>query len=132
MKSVFEPLLWAHFGYSYQSMSLGNSPSHLLAESTLGSVFVGIGGEFPMMNRWIAHFGMDLGIFRSGSSDKLSFGAATATSDLTFRAGMSTRLQDRLYLKFQAMLHSQGLSFNGGQTVTQKLFSVTPSLMYYF
>lgn len=132
MKSLFEPLLWAHFGYSYQSMSLGNSPTHLLAESSLGSVFVGIGGEFPMLNRWTAHFGMDLGVFRSGASDKLSFGAATATSDLTLKAGLSTRLNERFFVKLQAMLHSQGLSFTGGQTVNQKLFSVTPSLMYYF
>jgi hypothetical protein len=138
MKSLFEPLLWAHVGYSYQGNGFATTSTHLLAESSLGSVFVGIGGEFPMLNQWIAHFGMDLGVLRSGASERLSFGAATATSDLTFRAGLSTRLKERLFLKIQAMLHSDGFSFSGngsqaeGPTLNQKLFSVTPSLMYYF
>jgi hypothetical protein len=138
MKSLFEPLLWAHVGYSYQSNGFTTTSTHLLAGSSLGSVFVGIGGEFPMLNQWIAHFGMDLGVLRSGTAERLSLGAATATSDLTFRAGVSTRLKDRLFLKIQAMLHSEGYSFSGsggqagGQTLNQKLFSVTPSLMYYF
>jgi hypothetical protein len=132
MKSVFDPIAWIHLGYRYNQTSFATNPSDFVASTSLGSVILGVGGEFPVFRKWSAQLGMDLGVIRSGTAVDLGFGDASPTSDLTLRGSILYRWNDRLTLRTQIMLHSENLGFPNGESITQKLFSVSPSIMYYF
>ena len=133
MKTVFDPIAWVHAGYHFETISMTTVLTDYVATSSISSVFVGVGGEFPISERFLAQIGMDLGIIRDGTVSALtSFGAATATSDLTIRVAGAYKLNERFFFRTNLSLHSEGFTFAGNQSLTQKLFSITPSLMYYF
>ncbi len=132
MKSVFDPIAWIHLGYRYNQTSFATNLSDFVSNTSLGSVILGVGGEFPVLRNWSAQLGMDLGVVRSGTAVDLGFGDASPTSDLTLRGSILYRWSDRLTLRTQIMLHSENLAFPNGESITQKLFSVSPSIMYYF
>jgi hypothetical protein len=132
MKSVFDPIAWIHLGYRYNQTSFATNLTDFVASTSLGSVILGVGGEFPVFRKWSAQLGMDLGVIRSGTAVDLGFGDASPTSDLTLRGSILYRWNDRLTLRTQIMLHSENLGFPNGESITQKLFSVSPSIMYYF
>jgi len=132
MKSVFDPIAWIHLGYRYNQTSFATNVSDFVASTTLGSVILGVGGEFPVFREWSAQLGMDLGVIRSGTAIDLDLGDASPTSDLTLRGSILYRVSEQLTFRTQIMLHSENLSFPNGESITQKLFTVSPSIMYYF
>ncbi|NDG86217.1 MAG: hypothetical protein EBX52_14405 [Proteobacteria bacterium] len=75
---------------------------------------------------------MDLGVIRSGTAIDLDLGDASPTSDLTLRGSILYRVSEQLTFRTQIMLHSENLGFPNGESITQKLFTVSPSIMYYF
>ncbi len=132
MKSVFDPIAWIHLGYRYNQTSFATNVSDFVASTTLGSVILGVGGEFPVFREWSAQLGMDLGVIRSGTAIDLDLGDASPTSDLTLRGSILYRVSEQLTFRTQIILHSENLSFPNGESITQKLFTVSPSIMYYF
>jgi len=75
---------------------------------------------------------LDLGLIRSASSKDLAFGDATASSDLNFRLGGTYQLDPHFFFRVIFNISSQSMDFVSGQTVSQKMFSLSPSIMYYF
>jgi hypothetical protein len=131
MKSLFDPVAWVHAGYKNSSHSLPTS-THLTASSTFGTVFVGVGGSFPVSKLFFAQLDLDLGILRSAESPDLGFGDATASSDLNFRLSGIYRLDEHFFLRVMLNIAAQSMDFPNGESASQKMFSLSPSLMYYF
>jgi len=133
MKTLYDPVAWVHAGYHFDTISMTTVLADYVATSSLSSVFVGVGGNFPVYGNLMGEIGMDLGLFCSGSVDAITaFGTANSASDLTVRLGGSWRMSERFFFRTLLSLHSEGFGFSGNRTLTQKVFSILPSVMYYF
>jgi hypothetical protein len=131
-KTIFESIGWVHLGYRTTSYSLPASTTDYTGASSFGTILVGVGGEIPFEKRWSAQLGLDLGLIRSASQTEPSFGDVASSTDLMFNTGVVYRLQESIFLRLQFKVTSQSMDFSGGETVSQKMFSVSPSVMYYF
>ncbi len=131
MKNLFDPVAWVHAGYKSSSYTLTKS-SDLTANSDFQSLIIGVGGSFPVYNRFSAQMDLDLGLIHSASSKDLAYGDATASSDLNFRLGGTYQLDPHFFFRVIFNISSQSMDFVSGQTVSQKMFSLSPSIMYYF
>jgi hypothetical protein len=131
MKNLFDPIAWVHAGYKSTSYYLPVS-ADLTANNFASALFIGVGGSFPIRNRWSAQMDLDLGVIRTAASDGLSMGDASGSSDLNFRLATRYQLDPHLFFRVLFNISSVSMDFTGGQTVTQKVFSLSPSFMYYF
>jgi hypothetical protein len=131
-RTIFDAIGWVHAGYRYTGYSLPAQATDYTGNSSVGSFFVGVGGEIPLDSRFAAQLGLDLGLIRSASQDSPDFGATSGSSDLMLSVGGTYHLQDQFFLRLLVKLNSESMDFAGGQSVSQKLFSVSPSIMYYF
>jgi hypothetical protein len=131
MKSLFDPVAWIHAGYKSTAHTLPTT-ADLTSKSSLDSVFVGVGGSFPVTPRLLAQLDLDLGIFRTADAADLGFGDASASSDLNFRLSGIYRVDTHFFFRVMLNIASQSMDFTAGQSVSQKSFSLSPSLMYYF
>ncbi len=134
METLHDPIAWVHAGYRFDTTSLTTALSDFVATSSTKSLFIGVGGEFPISASFMAQIGMDLGVIRSAESAALStsFGEASSTSDLAIKVAGAYQLNERIFFRTVISLQSQGIRFANDQTLNQKLFSITPSIMYYF
>jgi hypothetical protein len=131
MKSLFDPVAWIHAGYKSSSHTLPTT-ADLTSKSSLDSILVGIGGSFPVTPRLFAQMDLDLGIFRTADAADLGFGDAGASSDLNFRLSGIYRVNTHFFFRVMLNIASQSMDFSAGQSLSQKSFSLSPSLMYYF
>ncbi|MBS1959153.1 MAG: hypothetical protein JST80_06775 [Bdellovibrionales bacterium] len=131
-KTIFDSIGWVHMGYRATSYSLPASSTDYTGASSFGSLFLGVGGEIPIQERFTAQLGLDLGLIRSASQTSPNFGDVASSTDLMFEAAGVYRLQERIFVRLLFKMNSQSMDFVGGETVSQKMFSVNPSVMYYF
>ncbi len=131
MKSLFDPVAWIHAGYKSATHTLPTT-NDLTSKSSLDSVFVGVGGSFPVTPELLAQLDLDLGILRTADAADLGFGDASASSDLNFRLSGIYRINTHFFFRVMLNIASQSMDFTAGQSLSQKTFSLSPSLMYYF
>lgn len=131
-RTIFDAIGWLHAGLRYTSYSLPANTTHLTGSSDFTSLFLGLGGELPVSKLIALQMNLDLGVLRSASQKNPAFGDASASSDLMFSVAGTYRLEDRVFLRLLIKLNSQAMDFPAGQSVTQKMLSVAPSIMYYF
>ena len=132
MKTIYDSIAWVHLGYKTQSYNLPTNLTDYAGNSSFGSLFIGVGGQAQIDKDLGAELGIDLGVLRSASEDDLGFGDASASTDLAFRLGGTYHLKDQLYVRLLLLFTSQSMDFAGGQSISEKAFSISPSLMYYF
>jgi hypothetical protein len=131
-KTIFDSIGWVHFGYKSTSYSLTTQSTDLVGSSSMGSLFVGLGAEFPVRKLFTAQMGLDIGLLRSFSESALGLGSTTSTSDLSFNLGGVVQHSDRIFLRLLFKVSSQSADFTSGQSINQKMISFCPSLLYYF
>jgi hypothetical protein len=132
MRTVFDSIAWVHFGYKTTSYSLPTNLTDYSGHSNFGSLFIGVGGQAQIDRELGVELGIDLGVLRSASEDDLGFGDASASTDLSFKLGGTYHLKDQFYARLLLYFTSQSMDFAGGQSISEKAFSISPSLMYYF
>jgi hypothetical protein len=131
-KTIFDAIAWIHGGLRYSGYSLPTNTTDSTGGSDFTSIFIGFGGEVPVARGFTAQMNLDLGVLRSASQKSPNFGDPSASTDLMFSVGGTYRLEERVALRLLIKLNSQAMDFIGGQTVSQKMLSVAPSIMYYF
>ena len=131
-KTIMDAIGWVHFGYRYTGYTLASLPADLTGASSIGSAFVGFGGEIPFKNLITIQMGIDLGLFRSATSVFPTYGDPTGSSDLMFELAGLYHLSGRLSARLLLKINSQSMDFAGGESISEKLLSVGPSLLYYF
>lgn len=132
MKTVYDPMAWVHLGYKSTSLSLPTSTSDFTADSSFTSLFIGVGGSLPINEDFGGQVSLDLGVLRGADSVNLGFGDANSSSDLSFSIAGTYHLQDQIFLRLMIKLSSESMDFISGQNVSQKMFSISPAVMYYF
>ena len=138
-KTVFDSIAWILLGYRSTNYSLTQQSSDYTGSSTISSLFMGLGGEVPLDGGLTAQLGIDIGLFKSASADSLTslsgWGTPDSVSDIMVTAGFTYHFEDQIFLRLLFKFNSQSIDFTGGttgQTLSQKMFTLSPSIMYYF
>jgi hypothetical protein len=131
-KTIFDTIGWVHFGYRSTNYSLAPDDTTLTGGSSFDSLFIGLGGELPIRNITTLQMNIDVGLINSASCRAPAFGDPSTVTDLQFQLGAVFHQSDKWNLRMLLKLNSQSMDFTSGESVSQKLLSVGPSLLYYF
>ncbi len=132
MRTIHDSIAWVHLGYKSTHYSLPAQAADYTGVSDFGSLFIGVGGQVSLQERLGAELGIDLGVLKSASQVSPVFGDASGSNDLGLRIGGTYRLDEQFYARLLIKLSSQSMDFISGQSVSEKMFSIMPSIMYYF
>ena len=127
----FGPRGWLKLGYKNTSYQLPISLTENTGPISYGSVFVGIGGDYPIRGNWGVLAEFNIRLFTSVSKTWFDM-PVSGSSDVDLRVGAYYRFTPHISLRTTFEMASQGVDFEGGSVLTQKLFTITPSLLYYF
>lgn len=131
-KTIFDTIGWVHMGYRSTSYTLPSLSTDFTGSSSFGSLFLGVGGEVPFKDILTIQLGLDLGLLKSASNVFPVYGDPASSTDLMFQFGAAYHLNDRLNVRLMFKLSSQSMDFTNGESISQKLLSVGPSVLYYF
>jgi hypothetical protein len=132
MKTVYDTIGWVDLGFKTTHYSLPTALTDYSADSYFGSFFLGLGGQITLEHELGAEMGLDLGLLRGASTGDLGFGDASASTDLSFHVSGIYHLDQQFFVRLLIRLNSQSMDFAGGESISEKSFSISPSLMYYF
>ncbi len=129
---LYGPRVWARAGYKGTSYSLPASLTEFTSPVSFKSPFVGVGGEIPIRDKYIVKMGFDLGVFVSAKETTATLGTITSATDISFYIGGSYRMEPKMTLNLGLEVLSHGADYSDQSSLTQKIVSVGPSLIYYF
>jgi hypothetical protein len=95
-------------------------------------LFLGLSGDMPIRDNWGVSLGLDFGFLTSIDVAQYFTYSPTGKSDVTFNAGLFYKIKPRLTFKGGIEIISQSADFTNGMSVTQRVISFVPSLLYYF
>ena len=135
--TFFGPRGWAKVGFHSFSYTLPDSQTDFLTSTSFKSLFIGIGGVLPIRDQFGAELSFDIGLFKGTSETGMLSGDAGSTTDVDFFIGGYYRLKPRMNIRVGVDVQAEGADFaNGpfanGSTVSHKVISFSPSLVYFF
>ncbi len=138
----FGPKGWVKLGYHTYSYNLPNvaSTSTIAAQSSaesltaisFKSLFVGIGADIPVYENWGGILDLNFGLFSGASESSELSGSVSSASDGFFYIGGYYRYTRRVTIRAGLSIQSNGAEFGSGATLSQKVITFCPSLLYYF
>ena len=131
-KTIFDTIGWVHAGYKSTSYNLASLATDFTGSSSFGSFFIGLGGEIPFKEKYTVQLGLDLGLLKSAKNVFPDYGDPASSTDLMFELGAAYHLNDQLNLRLLFKIISQSMDFPNGESISQKVLSVSPSILYYF
>jgi len=130
--TIMDATAWADLGYKNTMWDLVSSTADFTGPSSVGSFFLGIGGQVPVWRKISLSLSMDIGLFNAFGQTAPSFGTAKSVSDLAFDLAAIYQFDTHIYARLLFRIEAEGATFSAGQTVSQTLISVCPSFMYTF
>ena len=131
-KTIFDTIGWVHAGYHSTSYTLPSQSTDFTGSSSFGSFFIGLGGEVPYKNILTFHLSFDLGLLKTASNTFPVYGDPASSTDLLFQFGAAYHLNDRFDARLIFKINSESMDFVTGESISQKVLSVGPSILYYF
>jgi hypothetical protein len=127
------PKAFGKLGYRSSSFSLPSSTSESIGPISFSSVFIGLGGDLPIRNQWGVDIDFDIGVLNSVSqTGSFTDGGTNSASSVSFSLGGYYRLNPRMTLRAALEVLAQSADFADNASVSQKIITFTPSLLYYF
>jgi hypothetical protein len=128
----FGPKAWVKAGYH----TIGHGQAALASASVGGmsykGLFLGVGGELPIRDQFGATLSLDFGLLTSAEESGISSGQVNGSTDVAFFAGGYYRWSNRLTARLGLDITANGADFSNGASVTHRIISVVPSLLYHF
>jgi hypothetical protein len=132
-KTIFDTIGWVHAGYKSTAYTLPSLLTDFTGSSSFGSFYIGIGGEVPYKDLLTFQLGFDLGLLKSAKNVFPStYGEPASSSDLMFNFGAVYNWSEQFKLRMTFKINSQSMDFAAGESISQKVLSVGPSILYYF
>lgn len=125
------PSGWIKAGYKTVATKLPTSASELTGPITFESLFIGLGGDLPILDNWGLRANFDYGAINSVSQFWIT-GSTSGVTDAELSLAGYYRFDPRMAVRLGFNIRSIHADFAGGQSVDQKNLSVTPELTYYF
>jgi hypothetical protein len=129
----FGPKGWVKLGYLSDSYSLPADAAESSGPISFKGLYLGIGGDLPIRNNWGAVLNFDIGLANSVTEgDAFTNGGASSSSDVNFLIGGYYRYSNRLTFRLALDVTASSADFNNGNSLSQKLVSLSPAVLYYF
>jgi hypothetical protein len=132
---VFGPKGWVKVGYSsttYSFPSTAISSGDLLEPIWFRSLFVGIGADLPIRQEFGALLNLDFGILNAASEGGPAPQSEDSARDVSFFAGIYYHRTNRITFRVGVEVLANGADFSGGATLSHKLVTFAPGLVFYF
>jgi hypothetical protein len=134
---VMGPKGWVKLGYRINSYSLPDSSANETAAISFKSLFVGVGGDVPIRAGWGAIADLGVGLFKSADEDSNFSGATTSVSDISLMVGGYYRFTQRITFRATLDMQYDDADFTSPSgstqiTLSQKVITFSPALIYYF
>lgn len=128
----FGPKGWAKLGFRSTSYSMTANAADFVGPSSFKGLYLGIGGELPVRERFGALMNLDFGVLTSASASTLSaLGNIAGATDVNFQLGGYYRHTPRMTFRVVVDVTSSGADFSDGN-MNQRIISVVPSVLMYF
>ncbi len=125
------PKCWAKLGYKSNSFNLPSSITENTGPVSLSTVFLGVGGELPIREKWGAFTDLSFKLLSSMNQSLLA-DSMSGTSDTEFTLGASYKISPRMNFRAGVNIITNSASFSNAENLSQKMVTFTPSLLYYF
>jgi hypothetical protein len=126
------PKAFAKLGYRSTSYSLPSSQSEFIGPISFNSLFIGLGGDLPIRDQYGVDIDFDIGVINSVTQTDYSDGGTNSASSVSFSLGGYYRMNPRLTIRAALEVLAQSADFADNASLSQKIITFTPSLMYYF
>ncbi len=126
------PKALVKLGYRSGSYSLPTSSTEFVGPISFKSLFLGLGGDLPIRNEYGVDLDFDIGLLNGVTQSGFSDGDTDSVSSVSFSLGGYYRVSNRM--KFRAALEvmAESADFTDKASISQKIITFTPSLVYYF
>lgn len=125
------PKGWLKVGTHSISYVLPILSTSSLAPSSFRSIFVGIGADLPFNRFWGGITDLEFGAISSGSETGGTSGNMLSASDVQFFIGGYYRWKPRLVFQGGIQVYGNNGNFTRS-SLSQKIITIVPSLVYYF
>lgn len=126
------PKGWLKLGYHSNAYSLPSSTADATTPITFKSLFVGLGGDLPIRDGFGAVLDFNLGIINGASENTKLSGDTNSASDVSFSIGGYYRYTQRISFRGTLDFISNSADFKTNRTVSQKIITFVPAVLYYF
>lgn len=126
------PKAWAKAGFHGTSYTLPVSNTNLTGPSSFSGLFLGLGGDLPLREPLGLLFTLDLGVLKGAEETGMVSSTISGSTDVSFFAGAYYKFDPRMSARagIDVMIH--GADFSNGGSLSHKVISFGPSLLYYF
>ncbi|HTL11408.1 MAG TPA: hypothetical protein VL588_02905 [Bdellovibrionota bacterium] len=128
----YGPKGWAKLGFLSSSTDMASSTTNLTGGTSIGGLYVGVGGDLPIRGGWGVTLGLDIGIFNGGTLTGFTTGGADGVTSVRFNIGASYLLGPRLAVKGLIRVQTQSADFGSDSSVSHRVIDFTPTLVYFF
>lgn len=132
--TLFGPKGWIKLNYSSHSYSFPSSSTEATTPISFRSLVLGLGGELPVREVWAFGLNFDFGLFPSATEDPIlsANNSVSSARDISIEFSGLYWLNSQLRFKVGIDFTTQGADFGTGSSLSQKIITITPTLMYYF
>lgn len=131
-KQYISPKAWVKLGYRSTSYSLPSSLVESTSPIAFKGFFIGVGGDFPLREKFGAKMTFDLGLFSSAQETGDAAFDIQGANDVSFFVGGYYRWSPKMTLSLGLDVLAHAAGYSDSSTLTQKIVSFGPSLLYSF
>jgi hypothetical protein len=129
--NFFGPKGWVKLGYQSTSYGLPLDATAGTGHTSYSGLFLGIGGDLPVREDYGVILDVDFGIFGGGSDDG-SAASPSGSSSVSFFVGGYAWVAPKLKFQVGLDFKSNSLDFVSGNSLSNKTYSLSPSVLFYF
>jgi hypothetical protein len=129
--NFFGPKGWVKLGYQSTSYGLPLDATAKTGHASYSGLFLGVGGDLPVREDYGVILDIDFGIFGGGSDDS-SAASPSGSSSVSFFVGGYAWVAPKLKFQVGLDFKSNSLDFVSGNSLSNKTYSLSPSVLFYF
>jgi hypothetical protein len=128
----FGPRAFVRAGFQGTTFSLPNSATDLTSPTKVTGLTFGLGGDLPIRGDYGAALSLDFGPFSGGSESGSYYGTTSGATTADFRLSGYSWLQPKMKLQMNLDFRNASLDFTNGASLSNKMLTIGPSLLFYF
>lgn len=128
---LFGPKGWVKAGIHSISYSLPINGTESIYPSSFRSPYIGVGGELPIRDKYGVRMDLEFGLFTSGTETG-NAAAINGASDIVAYLGGYYRYNTRMTIRAGIQVIANGTEATPATSMSQKVITFMPSILYYF
>jgi hypothetical protein len=130
--NFFGPKGWVKVGFQNTAYGLPRNAAAFAGDVSFSSLFVGIGGDLPIRKDYGLLLNVDFGLFGSASEKSGAFGTSSGSNNVNLFAGGYLWVKPKMKFQLGIDFKSNSVDFVNGGSIANKVFAVSPSVLFYF